>query len=78
MYAIIDVETGGFSKQKNGLCEVAVIIVSSNFLIAESYRIPDMINKYILLFSKLVISITLLSLFLIGIEWLIKNWNKTI
>ena len=27
MYAVIDVETGGFSKEKNGLCEVAILIL---------------------------------------------------
>jgi DNA polymerase III epsilon subunit-like protein len=26
-YAIIDIETGGFSKEKNGLCELALIVV---------------------------------------------------
>ncbi len=37
MYAVIDVETGGFSKEKNGLCEIAVIIVDSSFSIVKSF-----------------------------------------
>lgn len=37
MHAILDLETGGFSKQKNGLCEVAVLIVNKNYEIIDHY-----------------------------------------
>lgn len=30
MYAIIDIETGGFSKTKNAICEIAILIVDEN------------------------------------------------
>ena len=30
MYAVIDIETGGFSREKNGLCEVSVIFLDKD------------------------------------------------
>lgn len=44
MHAVIDVETGGFSKQKNGLCEVAVIIIDQNY--KELERFSSSIRPY--------------------------------
>lgn len=38
MYAVIDVETGGFSKEKNGLCEVGIIFLDSNFKKVETFQ----------------------------------------
>ncbi len=36
-YAIIDIETGGFSKEKNGICEIAVLIVNSSLNVEEEF-----------------------------------------
>lgn len=35
---VIDVETGGFSPKKNGICEIAMIVVDSNNNIQETHR----------------------------------------
>ena len=37
MYAVIDIETGGFSKTKNAICEVACIIVNDKLEEVEGY-----------------------------------------
>lgn len=38
MYALIDVETGGFSKSKNGLCEIGMLILDKDRNIIESFN----------------------------------------
>lgn len=44
-YAVVDVETGGFSKTKNGLCEVAIIIIDQNFKKVEEFS--TLIHPYL-------------------------------
>ena len=37
--AVIDIETGGFSKNKNALCEVGIVIIDENFRIIDELNI---------------------------------------
>lgn len=43
-YAIIDIETGGFSKEKNAICEIGLIIIGPYF--AELARYEAIIKPY--------------------------------
>lgn len=38
MIAFIDIETGGFSKTNNGLCEVAVVITTAELSVVETHN----------------------------------------
>jgi len=38
MYAVLDLETSGFSKTKNAICEIGILIVDSDFKIIEEYE----------------------------------------
>lgn len=39
MIAFLDIETGGFSKEKNGLCEIALVITNNDLEILRSFEI---------------------------------------
>lgn len=39
MIAFLDIETGGFSKTKNGVCEIAVIAVDNDLNITDTYHV---------------------------------------
>lgn len=39
MYIVIDIETGGFSKKKNGICEIAWVLMDSSFNITDKFSI---------------------------------------
>jgi DNA polymerase III epsilon subunit-like protein len=39
MIAFLDIETGGFSKTKNGVCEIAFIAVDNNLNITDTYHV---------------------------------------
>jgi len=49
MYAVIDVETGGFNVKTNALCEIAVIVLDSEF--KEVTRYEALIKPYISRFN---------------------------
>jgi len=44
MKAVIDIETGGFSKEKNGICEIGIIAVDENNI--ETGSLNVLINPY--------------------------------
>lgn len=39
MITFLDIETGGFSKTKNGVCEIAFIAVDNNLNITDTYHV---------------------------------------
>lgn len=38
MYAVIDIETGGFSKTKNAICEIAILVLNRDFEVLREYQ----------------------------------------
>lgn len=38
MYAVIDIETGGFSKTKNAICEIAILVFNRDFELVREFQ----------------------------------------
>lgn len=38
MYAVLDIETGGFSKKKNAICEIGVLIIDKDLNIVKEFQ----------------------------------------
>lgn len=45
MYAVLDIETGGFNKKKNAICEVAILILDNDLKVINEYQ--TLISPYI-------------------------------
>ncbi|MBC7750077.1 MAG: 3'-5' exonuclease [Methylotenera sp.] len=44
MKAFLDIETGGFSTTKNGICEIALVVVDDNFKVVDVFH--ELIKPY--------------------------------